>query len=158
MRDNTTAPKLRVLLIDDDQTCLDVLSQTLNLFDYSNQIFTNPREAIEAFRLKKFDVVVTDYKMPEMTGIEVLKLIQSIDPDTPVIILTGFADTSNAIDAVNTGAHAFFAKPLDTKSFLEALSRIEKELKNLEEKEKSLLKIFLEYRDLEKSFKSLKIS
>lgn len=119
--------KPRVLLIDDDSECLNVISKALTLFGYPNEKFSDPRAAIVAFRSEKFDVVITDYKMPEMNGFEVLEEVKRHAPSTHVIILTGYADKSNAISALNSGAYAFFAKPLNLKSLIGKISEIEKE-------------------------------
>ena len=147
------ADKPRILLIDDDQECLKVISTSLTLFGYPSEKFSNPREAVEALRSEKFDIVVTDYKMPEMTGIEVLKAIRWHHPDTYVIIMTGFADTDNAVDAVNFGAHSFFCKPLDIKCLLGKIFEIERELKDIEHKENGLIQLYREFSEIEKKLK-----
>jgi len=149
--------KLRIILIDDDLAVLGSLSEALNLHGYPNRKFSDPQEAVELYKWEKFDVVITDIKMPEMNGIEVLKAVRKHNQDAAVIILTGYADTNNAITAVNEGAYAFFHKPPDLKSLLATLSKIEKELLEIQNKENvevDLMRLYLEYKDLMNTFKS----
>lgn len=147
------ADKPRIMLIDDDHECLNVVSNSLALFGYPSEKFSNPREAVEAFKSEEFHIVVTDFKMPEMNGIEVLKAVRRYEPNTYVIIATGYADTDNAVDAVNFGAHAFLCKPLDIKNLIGKILEIERELKDIEQKEDGLVRLYHEYREIEKTFK-----
>ena len=124
---------MNILLIDDEPEVLDSISEALNLIGFPNKKFTNPEDAINKYNLEDFDVVITDIRMPEMSGIEVLKSIKSHNPAAKVIILTGYSDVNDAIEAVNNGAYAFFQKPLDTESFMDTLSEIEEELKGIDE-------------------------
>ena len=116
---------LRVLLIDDDWDCLNVISNSLSLFGYPNRKFTNPKAAIKACKSEKFDVVVADYMMPEMNGIEVLQAVKSHDPNMHVIIMSGYAESSSEKTLKSKGAYAFFTKPLALRELLGVLSRIE---------------------------------
>ena len=149
--------KLRIILIDDDLAVLESLSEALNLHGYPNRKISDPQEAVELYKWEQFDVVITDIKMPEMNGIEVLKAVRKHNQDAVVIILTGYADTNNAITAVNEGAYAFFHKPPDFKSLLATLSKIEMELLEIQNKENvevDLMRLYLEYKDLMNTFKS----
>ena len=83
---------MKLLLIDDDLKSLESLSEALSFNGYPIEQYSNPVEAVNAYNEKKFDVVITDFKMPELNGIEVLKKVKEIDPKAYVIILTGFAD------------------------------------------------------------------
>ena len=73
--------------------------------------FRRAREAFEAFRKGGIDLVVSDIKMPELTGIELLAMIHEIDPEFPVILMTAFADLETAVDAVRKGAFDLILKP-----------------------------------------------
>ena len=145
------------MLIDDEPEILDCLSAALALKGFPSKQFCNPKAAIETYMSEEFDVVISDFKMPEMNGIEVLKAVRKHNQDAAVIILTGYADTNNAITAVNEGAYAFFHKPPDFKSLLATLSKIEKELLEIQNKENvevDLMRLYLEYKDLMNTFKS----
>jgi len=120
---------LNILLLDDDLDSLESLSVALDSKGYLRREFSDPETAVEAYRSGEFDVVITDFRMPRMNGIEVLRTIRGIDPEAYVIIITAYADTENAIAAVNYGAYAFLCKPLDIKSLLHTLHRIESKMK-----------------------------
>lgn len=84
---------------------------TLEKVNLDIETFTHTNEAIKRFAEKKFQVLVTDLKMKELDGIEVLKLVKKVSPETKVIIITGFATVEKAREALKIGAHDFIAKP-----------------------------------------------
>ena len=71
----------------------------------------NGSEALNLFKKRKFDLVVTDMKMPEMTGIEVLQGVKKLSPDVPVILITAYGTVSTAVEAMKEGAAEFIMKP-----------------------------------------------
>jgi len=147
---------MRLLLIDDELDCINVMRTVLKPAGHESDLFENPVEALESFRRELHDVVVTDYRMPEMNGIDVLKEIRRISPETPVVILTGYADVENAIGAVNNGAYAFFRKPLDFNEFIGTLAKIEKELEEKRKHAEYMEKLSREYYALKRAFESLR--
>jgi len=123
---------MKLLIIDDQPQVTNSLKEAIEPGGHECIIFNRPQKAVNHFQNEYFDAVITDLKMPEMDGIQVLKTIQNYRPGTPVIILTGYADTQNAIEAVNLGAYAFFQKPVQIHELLESLKQIElKQQKNL---------------------------
>lgn len=100
-----------VMILDDEPIVCERLRSTLEKVNLDIETFTNPNEAIKRFAEKKFQVLVTDLKMKEMDGIEVLKLVQKVSPETQVIIITGFATVEKAREALKIGAYDFIAKP-----------------------------------------------
>ncbi len=123
---------MKILLIDDDEKCLKSVGKALLINGFPNRQFSNPIDAIDAFKSERFDVVVTDLKMPEMNGIEVLKAIRSLDPSVFVIILTAYDDYDSLETALKNGAYSFFHKSVDFNEFFETISLIEKRLDNTE--------------------------
>ncbi len=73
------------------------------------------------------DVVVTDFRMPNMNGIELLKTIRKLYPKTKVIIYAGYASEENAMASVNYGAYGFFRKPLDRIKLVNMIKQIKRE-------------------------------
>ncbi len=146
---------MRLLLIDDELPVIQSLELTLKPAGHECVLFQNPVEGVEAFKNEHFDVVVTDFKMPEMNGIEVLKEIRKYNSDVYVIILTGYADINNAIGSVNNGAYAFFRKPLNFQDLINTLNQIEDEIKSDKEKEVNLNLLSIEYKNLKAAFESL---
>ncbi len=117
------SPKLKLLLVDDEPHILEALSQ---LFDtlYDVHTVTSGAEAIEYVR-KTPDVaiVVSDQRMPQMKGIDVLKTIKTISPDTVRILLTGYADADAILDSVNVGeVFRYVKKPWNTEQIKEVIS------------------------------------
>lgn len=99
----------RVLLVDDHRGGLSARQSVLQELGYDAVSTTCPRDAISIFRKEAFDLVITDYKMPEMTGIELIVQIREINSKVPVILLTGFAEPLG-LSEKNTGADAVIMK------------------------------------------------
>ncbi len=146
---------MKLMIIDDEMPILESLKMALRPTGYECTVFQNSREAVEAYKREHYDVVITDYMMPEMNGIEVLKAIRESDPEALVIILTGYADIENAIAAVNHGAHAFFRKPLDFRDFMQTLRKIDEQLNGVKQKEIDRDAFISEYSKLKTAFESL---
>lgn len=101
-----------ILIVDDEQSMCDFLSILLEGEGYSVQSTCNPQSAVNLIRDNRgIDLVITDLKMPEMDGIELLEQIKDIDPGVIVIMITAFATTQNAIDAMKRGAFDYLTKP-----------------------------------------------
>lgn len=118
---------MKFLVVDDMSMARKSLKGFLEQKGHSCTTACNGARAWEKVQKEKFDVVVTDFKMPQMNGIELLKKIRSFCPKTDVLIFTGYADVENAIDAVNFGAYAFFRKPLDMNDLTATIEKLEKE-------------------------------
>ena len=146
---------MKLMLIDDEMPILESLARALKPTGFECVTFQNSLKALEAYRLGGFDAVITDFMMPEMNGIEVLRAIKAMDSNARVIILTGYADIDNAIAAVNRGAYAFFRKPLEFREFITTLKKIESELEGKQKKEVNLLQFQQEYTRLRTAFESL---
>jgi DNA-binding NtrC family response regulator len=121
---------LKLLLVDDQQEITQVLTEGVEPAGYECVSFQNPRKALQRFKREPFDAVITDLRMPDMDGIQMLRAVRELRPETPVVILTGYADVQNAISAVNDGAFAFLQKPVKLSELLETLSRIERKIKS----------------------------
>jgi DNA-binding NtrC family response regulator len=101
----------RVMILDDEPIVCERLRSTLEKLNLDLETFTDPNEALKRFSEKKVDVLITDLKMKEIDGIEILKLVKKVSPDTKVIIITGFATVEKAKEALKIGAYDFIAKP-----------------------------------------------
>ena len=147
--------KLEVMLIDDDKECLNAMSKALDYFGFTNHKFIDPSEALECYKTQKYDVIVTDYKMPSMSGIKLLEDIKSLNLDACVIITTGYADTDAAIEALNNGAYAFFTKPLDIQKLADTLVKIESERQRFLEVNRKIREFEKTQNDLEWTYNEL---
>jgi PAS domain S-box-containing protein len=113
----------KILIIDDEEANVRVLSLTLRCDGYEVVSALNGEEGLAVFRKESPDLVLTDIKMPGMDGIEVLKHIKEVSPDTEVIIITGHGDIDNAIEALKFGASDFINKPIRDQILAVAIQR-----------------------------------
>jgi two-component system response regulator PilR (NtrC family) len=100
----------RILVVDDEESLRRFLSIMLSREGYEVKEVAGGTEALRAFERDSFDVVISDIHMSGMSGIELLKGIQSLDPTVPVIMMTAYASLDTAIEAVNHGAFHYFVK------------------------------------------------
>jgi len=110
----------KILLIDDDQGLIHFLSRFFQRKGYEVTSCLNGRAALDAISENKFDLILLDYKMPGLNGIETLKSIKASRIKTPVIIMTAYGNTDLAIEAMKSGAYDYLIKPFER----EELSRI----------------------------------
>jgi DNA-binding NtrC family response regulator len=103
----------RVLIADDDQPCRESLARFMETEGYGVASVTDGHEALEAIRGESFDVVLTDLRMPQLDGLRLLREIKAISPRTVCIVLTGFASTGTAVEAMKLGAFDYVAKPVE---------------------------------------------
>lgn len=146
---------MNILLVDDDADCLDGLVTALEPAGYQCDIFTVPEKALEAYQQKQYDVVITDMKMPGLSGIEVLKKVRSINTEAKVIIATGYGDVETAIAALNNGAYAFFGKPIDLNDLMETLEKIEREPSGQKKAKIEHARLAMEYARLKQAYEDL---
>lgn len=128
-----------ILLVDDEEMVVTSIKSFLTLeTDYEIVAFTSPEEALEYVRNSKVDLVVSDYLMPNIDGIEFLAHVKDIQPEATRILLTGYADKENAIKAINdVGLYQYIEKPWENDDLkLIIRNGLEKRvlLKRLEEK------------------------
>jgi DNA-binding NtrC family response regulator len=103
--------KNKILIVDDDRAMRLALSESLESCGYDITAAENGREALELFKKAKFDLVVTDMKMPGMTGIEVLRGVKELSSELPVILITAYGTVGTAVEAMKEGAAEFIMKP-----------------------------------------------
>jgi len=141
--------KARILIVDDEQGIRDLLMSELAKLGHSIDVAANGEEAISKVQAEKFDVVITDIKMPKHDGLEVLDSVKKISPETEVIMITGYATVENAVEAMKNGAYDFIQKPFNMD---EVVAMVEKAL------EKSELKTLIALYESSKAiFSSLKL-
>jgi serine phosphatase RsbU (regulator of sigma subunit) len=142
-----------IALVDDEELILSSLGAMFRLeTDYQILAFSNPVQALQELERIKVDLVISDYLMPQMTGIDLLQRVKQVQPEAVRILLTGFADKENAIRAVNTvGLYQYLEKPWDTEALLLAVRNALKEKglrRQLAERIHAFDKLFLEHRQL----------
>ncbi len=119
--------KASVLLVDDEPVILESVARNLEYNNYSVSKVENGEEALQLLKNNQYDVIITDLRMPGISGIEVLRNAKKIHPETGVFILTGYGDMTSAIEALRLGADDYLIKPCNPD---ELLLRINRFIKN----------------------------
>jgi two-component system response regulator PilR (NtrC family) len=101
----------RILVIDDEQGMRDFLSIMLKKEGYEVVAAENGEHALKAIHAEIYDLVITDVRMPKIDGIEVLRTVKEVSPETVVIVITAFATTDAAVQAMKLGAYDYITKP-----------------------------------------------
>lgn len=129
----------RILLIDNEVGLCRMMEAVLRDQNYQVKAFTNPVQAVAEFSSGDYELVITDIKMPEMDGLEVLGHIRKRDPEVPVIMITAYATVDMSIQALRQGAYDMLTKPFEPEELLfrvkNALSHHELAEENRELKE-----------------------
>jgi DNA-binding NtrC family response regulator len=120
-----------ILFVDDDTTILSLVEEYLTAFNYRISVVDNGLKSLELIKDKDFDVVFTDFKMPEINGLELLAVIKEYRPLTEVIIVTGHGTMESAVQAMKYGSYDYIQKPfkLDVLKILIEKIYEEKKLK-----------------------------
>ncbi len=116
-------PTSRIMVIDDEKIVGDMAKLSLEQDGYSVETFLNAEPALKRLQEAQFDVVVTDYKMKGIDGMEVLKTVKERHPKTQVIMITAFANLDAAIEALRRDVHDFFPKPVKIKELKASIKR-----------------------------------
>jgi DNA-binding NtrC family response regulator len=124
---------LEILIIDDESLVGKRLKPALEKEGYRVETYTDPKEAVDRLEEKKFDIVVTDIRMEDLDGMEVLGRTRQKSADTKVIMITGYATLELAHESLNRGAFDFIAKPFRIGTIRDTIMKAAKAL----EKERS---------------------
>lgn len=112
----------KILVIDDEAVIREGIKQTMCLEGYDVEVAPNGKIGLTKLQKYNFQVVVTDLKMPGMHGIEVLKAIRVLQPEVPVIIITGYATVDSAVEAMKNGAFDYLTKPFLPEQIAEKIN------------------------------------
>jgi two-component system response regulator PilR (NtrC family) len=107
----------RLLIVDDEQGMRDLLSIMLRREGYRVELARSGEEALDRISRDLFDLIITDISMPGVDGIGVLRRVREIAPEVPTIIITAYASTESAIEALKLGAYDYIVKPFDVEEF-----------------------------------------
>ena len=118
-----------ILVVDDDASNRVTLERILGREGYEVAHAASGREAMEHYRARGADLVLTDLKMPGMSGIELLKAVRTVDPDIEVLVMTAYGTVETAVEAMKEGAYDFVSKPLKR---LELVNTVRKALEKRE--------------------------
>jgi len=112
----------RILVVDDERSMRELLEILLLKHGYQVQCAESGSEALDIIQSQSFDLVITDIRMQPVNGLEVLKRCKTISPRTAVIMISAYASTELAVEAMNEGAYDFFPKPFNNEQILSVIS------------------------------------
>ncbi|HVP77764.1 MAG TPA: sigma-54 dependent transcriptional regulator [Thermodesulfobacteriota bacterium] len=125
---------MKILVVDDEPLVRDVVSKGLSkMGGYDVDVAQGGSEAVEKIEKDVFDLVLTDLKMPEMDGLELLKAIKGTRPDMMVILMTAYGTIETAVEAMKMGANDYITKPVNFQDLLIHISKVQQESSLLKE-------------------------
>ena len=104
-----------ILLVDDDRNILFLLSEALKKYNYDLTMANGGEKALKVLDEKRFDLIISDLQMPRVDGLDVLKVGKEKNPDTEVLIITGYGSVKSAVNAMKLGAFEYLSKPVDVE-------------------------------------------
>lgn len=114
----------KVLVIDDEELIRRFLKETLERKHLEVTLAKDGAEAIKALKNSSFDLIITDMKLPDITGIEIIKKAKELYPSTMVIVITAFGTIENAVDAIKLGAFTYLIKPFCADTIETAIEKV----------------------------------
>ncbi len=132
-----------ILIVDDEEDMLETCRMVLEPFEFEVWTTTSPLKALEYLKSKNIDVLITDLRMPEMDGLNLIKRAKALSPDTEILVFTAYASIETAVEAIKLGAFNYIQKPFSKEQFIELIKRA-LETRN----------IYSEYNRLKETFRS----
>lgn len=123
----------KIIILDDEPDIVEVMVTRLEIVGFPVIGHTRAAKALEALKKDDYSVLITDLKMPDMDGMEVLKEAKKINPDIEVIIFTAYGSIEGAVEAIKEGAHDYLVKPFES---IELFTKIEKAIEKRELKQR----------------------
>ncbi|HSE94085.1 MAG TPA: sigma-54 dependent transcriptional regulator [Methylomirabilota bacterium] len=117
------ADRIRLLVVDDDAEVRSLLERVLGKGGYQPTQASNGAQAMELLGREEFDVALVDIKLPDASGLDILRWARDTDTDTEFIVLTGNADVETAVEAMRLGAYDFIAKPWRNAELIEVIGK-----------------------------------
>jgi len=123
MNSEISSDKPNVLLVDDDETFCHVLSHALERRGFAVRVAHNVADGLVVAQEETPEYAVVDLKMPGPSGLELVRRLSEIDPQTRIVVLTGYASVATAVEAIKLGAVHYLAKPADADDIVAAFHR-----------------------------------
>ena len=114
---------IEVLVLDDEPIVGSRIKPSLEKEGYRVEIMTDSQDAVDRIKQKKFDIVVTDFKMSKVTGLDLLRVQKQLWPESAVIIITGYATMEIAREGMQSGVYDFIPKPFRLQELKEVIRR-----------------------------------
>lgn len=114
---------IKIMAIDDDPVTCSILARILTRYGCAYEIIRSGSEAMQKIGSEKYDLLITDLKMPDVDGMTILKESKKAHPDVPVVMITGFSTVESAVEAMKSGAYDYVRKPIDHDELLLIIER-----------------------------------
>ena len=115
---------VRILVVDDEEIIRNLLYDTLSKTGYRVKTAKDGQEAISQIEKEPFEIVIADFKMPGMNGIELLQNILKINPDICVLIITAYSAVESAVSAMKLGAYDYICKPFELEEMKVVIEKL----------------------------------
>ncbi len=114
----------RILVIDDEESIRHALAKSLRREGFVVETAATGREGVDRFATGGFDAVLTDVRLPDLSGLDIVALCTEVDPDVPVVVMTGYGSVDGALEAMRRGGRDYVQKPFRFEDVLEVLERV----------------------------------
>ena len=114
----------KILVLDDEELMTETIRKLLSKRGYSVEIFSNPITALNVMQREKFDIVLTDFKMPNIDGLEMIDRIRDLRPEAKIILMTAYSSIPNAVEAMKRGASEYITKPFEWEELEEKIRTV----------------------------------
>lgn len=128
---DTMIDTAHVLVVDDEGAIRYSVSKTLQRIGYQVEEAASGEEALEMIARSEYEVILTDIRMPGLSGVDLLKRIKDISPDAIVILMTGYASLGTAVESLRLGAHDYLIKPSSSQDIRQSVARGVERARNL---------------------------
>ncbi|MBW6487224.1 MAG: response regulator [Syntrophobacterales bacterium] len=119
----------KILIVDDDAEFRDNLTEALTEEGYQARSAASVQEAVERSETAAFDIILLDFMMPKISGLEALFTLRRVQPKAKVIMITAFSTVENAVEAIKKGASDYISKPFKIETLLTTIRRVLEEAK-----------------------------
>ena len=126
--------RARMLIVDDDESICRILEFIFRKQGYEIEVVGTGQEAIDRARTTFFDLALLDLRLPDVAGVELLEPLKEIQPDIALLIITGYASTETAVQALNNGASGYITKPFDMDEVLAKVRDVLEKQRLIEQK------------------------
>jgi two-component system cell cycle response regulator len=109
----TDSENTQIMIVDDEENILKLMQHSLQENGHNVAVFSDAEDAIEEIEKEAYDLIITDLKMPKLSGIEFVKKVKKISPKTDLVVMTGYPSVETAVECMKLGATDYLAKPLD---------------------------------------------
>src|ERR1700747_598132 len=116
-------PSSRILIVDDDHAQRSLLETFLQTHGYQTRATASGEAALQLLQEEKYAMMISDVRMPGMSGLETLRRVRQKHPDLPVLLVTAFADIRSAVNAMRDGAVNYLAKPIYLEEFIASVRK-----------------------------------